>query len=105
MQDSSTVLYSKSNAISFRKIFDFSLDSKNLEGDTALIMLSLSNNSNGNKTILEGIEYHSAIKSYVYRYKILDVSLLTDHDNLTLLVSPKFGIIGSYVSFFNEGSI
>ena len=70
MQDSSTVLYTKSNVISFRKIFDFSLDSRNLEGDTALIMLSLSNNSNGNKIILEEIEYHRAIESYVFRYKI-----------------------------------
>jgi hypothetical protein len=99
------VYYLPENGTNFNKIFNFSTTIRPIYKDTSLLSLKIDDSTQQYKILLEAIDYHRPLKSMIFKYKILNVSLLTPNDNLTLLVSPKHGIIGVYVSFINSGSV
>ena len=100
-----SVHYSNGDRYGFSKIFELNTATKPVYRDTSLISLKLNERIQQYRILVEEIRYHRPLKSMIFKYKILNTSLLTPHDNLTLLVSPKYGIIGAYVSFINSGHV
>jgi len=99
------VYYSLEDDTASNKIFDFSTTIKPDHKDTSLLFLKINDVAKQHKIMLDAIDYHRPLKSMIFKYKLMGISLLNPNDNLTILVSPNHGIIGAYVSFINSGSI